>query len=124
VGLSTRPGVPGGPPYPPVNFDYGKAQEVIRQIDALIPALNQQQLDRNGNGRSLRQNWKGRYAVEFDGELKRMWVGSSDLVAKAQALRAKIAGAMAAARRQQAWRDQQNLLSLVKDVAGVVSHGW
>ena len=27
----------GGPPYPPVDFDYGKAQEVVRQLDALIP---------------------------------------------------------------------------------------
>ena len=123
--MSTQPTGPGGgPPYPPVDFDYGKAQEVIRQIDALIPVLNQQRLDRNANGRSLRQNWKGRYAVEFDGELRRMWVDSSDLVAKAQALRAKITGAMAAARRQQAWRDQQNLLALVKDVAGAVGHGW
>lgn len=122
--MSTLPAPGGGPPYPPVSFDYGKAQEVIRQIDALIPVLNQQQLDRNANGRSLRQNWKGRYAVEFDGELKRMWVGGDDLVAKARALRAKITGAMADARRQQAWRDEQNLLAVLKDVAGAVGHGW
>jgi hypothetical protein len=106
-----------------VSFDYGRAQEVVRQIDALIPVLNRQQLDRNARGRSLRQNWKGRYAVEFDGELKRMWAGSGDLVAKAQALRARVTGAMAAARQQQAWRDEQNLLALVKDVAGAVGHG-
>ena len=122
--MSTLPAPGGGPPYPPVSFDYGKAQEVIRQIDALIPVLNQQQLDRNANGRSLRQNWKGRYAVEFDGELKRMWVGGDDLVAKARALRAKITGAMADARRQQAWRDEQNLLAVLKDVSGAVGHGW
>lgn len=122
--MSTLPVPGGGPPYPPVTFDFGKAQEVVRQIDALIPVLNQQQLDRNANGRSLRQSWKGRYAVEFDGELKRMWVGSGDLVSKAQALRSRITGAMAAARRQQAWRDEQNLLALVKDVAGLVGHGW
>jgi hypothetical protein len=98
----------GGPPFPPVDFDYGKAQEVVRQLDALIPVLNRQQLDRNANGQSLRQNWKGRYAVQFDGELKRMWFGSGDLVARAQALRGKITAAMAAARLQQSWRDQQN----------------
>jgi hypothetical protein len=122
--VSTLPEPGGGPPYPPVSFDYGKAQEVVRQIDALIPVLNQQQLDRNANGRSLRQNWKGGYGVEFDGELKRMWAGSGDLVAKAHALRAKITSAMAAARQQQAWRDEQNLLALLKDVGGVVAHGW
>ena len=121
----TRLPAPGaGPPYPPVDFDYSKAQEVVRQIDALVPVLNRQQLDRNANGRSLRQNWKGRYAVEFDGELRRMWAASGDLVARAQALRARITGAMAAARQQQAWRDDQNLLAVVKDVAGVVGHGW
>jgi hypothetical protein len=98
----------GGPPFPPVDFDYGKAQEVVRQLDALIPVLNRQQLDRNANGRSLRQNWKGRYAVQFDGELGRMWFGSGDLVARARALRGKITAAMAAARLQQSWRDQQN----------------
>jgi hypothetical protein len=123
--VSTQPTVPGGgPPYPPIDFDYGKAQEVIRQIDALVPVLKQQQLDRNANGHSLRQNWKGHYAVEFDGELRRMWVGSGDLVAKAQALRAKITGAMAAARQQQAWRDEQNFLAALKDVAGAVGHVW
>jgi hypothetical protein len=122
--VSTQPAPGGGPPYPPVSFDYGKAQEVVRQIDALIPVLNQQRLDRNSNGRSLRQNWKGRYAVEFDGELGRMWTGSDDLVAKARVLRARITGAMAAARQQQAWRDEQNLLAALKDVAGLVGHGW
>lgn len=106
--MSTPSGDGGGPPYPPVSFDYGKAQEVVRQIDALIPVLHQQQLDRNANGRSLRQSWKGRYAVQFDGELKRMWFGCGDLVAQAQALRARITGAMAAARALQSWRDQQN----------------
>lgn len=106
--MSTPTAAGGGPPYPPVDFDYGKAQEVIRQLDALIPVLNQQKLDRNTDGLSLRQNWKGRYAVDFDGELKRMWFGAGDLVAAAQALRSKIAGAMAAARAQQSWRDQQN----------------
>lgn len=84
-----------------MNFDFGKAQEVIRQLDALIPVLHQQQLDRNANGRALRQNWKGHYAVQFDGELKRMWFGSGDLVSKVQALRGKIAGAMATARSLQ-----------------------
>ena len=98
----------GGPPYPEVAFDYGKAQEVIRQLDALIPVLNQQKLDRQSNGRSLRQSWKGHYAVEFDGELERMWFGAGDLVPRAQALRAKIAGAVTAARAEESWRDQQN----------------
>ena len=122
--MRTLPAPGGGPPYPPVSFDFGKAQEVVRQIDALIPVLNRQQLDRNANGNSLRQNWKGRYAVEFDGELRRMWTGSGDLVSRAQALRAKITGAMAAARQQQAWRDEQNLLALLKDVSSVVGRGW
>jgi hypothetical protein len=97
-----------GPPYPAVDFDYGKVNEVIRQLDALIPVLNQQKQDRQSNGRSLRQNWKGRYAVEFDGELKRMWAGHADLVTRAQALRTKLAGAITAAQAQQRWRDQQN----------------
>ena len=122
--MTTLPVPGGGPPYPPVSFDLGKAQEVVRQIDELLPVLNQQQLDRNANGRSLRQNWKGRYAVEFDGELRRMWAGSGDLVAKARALRARITGAMATARQQQAWRDEQNLLAALKDVAGLVGRGW
>lgn len=98
----------GGPPYPPVEFDYAKADEVIRQLDELIPVLSQHQKDRESNGRSLRQNWKGRYAVEFDGELKRMWFDHGDLVARAHALRGRIAAAIGAAQAQQRWRDQQN----------------
>src|SRR3981081_1256365 len=88
----------GGPPYPQVVFDYAKADEGIRQLDALIPVLSQHQRDRESNGRSLRQNWKGRYAVEFDGELKRMWFDHGDLVTRAHALRGKIEAAMGAAR--------------------------
>jgi hypothetical protein len=97
-----------GPPYPEVAFDYGRAQEVIRQLDALVPVLNGQKLDRQANGQKLRQSWKGHYAVEFDGELKRMWYDGGDLVARAQALRSKLAGAIVAARAEQSWRDQQN----------------
>jgi uncharacterized protein YukE len=98
----------GGPPYPDVAFDHGKANEVIRQLDDLIPILNRQKLDRQSRGQSLRQNWKGHYAVEFDGELKRMWTGHGDLVTRAQALRTRIEDAATAARAEQRWRDQEN----------------
>jgi uncharacterized protein YukE len=98
----------GGPPYPAVSFDYGRAQEVIRQLDALIPVLNMQKQDRQNQGQALRQSWKGRYAVEFDGELKRMWFGHADLVTRAQSLRNKIADAITAARAEQRWRDDEN----------------
>lgn len=96
-----REPVGGGTQATPVSFDFGKAQEVIRQIDALIPVLHQQQLDRSANGQALRKNWKGHYAVQFDGELRRMWFASGDLVSRAQALRSKIDAAMATARRRQ-----------------------
>jgi hypothetical protein len=97
-----------GPPYPAVEFDHAKADEAIRQLDALIPVLSQHQKDRQANGQSLRQSWKGHYAVEFDGELKRMWLDHGDLVTRARALRTRIADAAAAAQAQQRWRDQQN----------------
>jgi hypothetical protein len=109
VNRVTTPNPGGGPPYPDVAFDHARAQEVIRQLDALIPVLNQQRQDRSANGQSLRQSWKGRYAVEFDGELRRMATTCADLVTEARALRGRLADAAATATAQQRWREQQNV---------------
>ena len=98
----------GDQPKPPVPFDYGKANEVIKQLNAQITKLNNQKQDRMTNGHKMRQNWKGKYAVEFDGELKRMWNEGGDNVTAMGALKTKISNAIAAAQAEQRSRDQYN----------------
>jgi hypothetical protein len=53
---------------PPVNFDFGAAQALITQIDDTRRMLQQQKRDRMTQGLSIRQSWKGPYAVKFDGD--------------------------------------------------------
>jgi hypothetical protein len=98
----------GDQPLPPVSFDYGKANDVIAKLDDLIRKVNSQKQDRMTNGQSMRQNWKGKYAVDFDGELKRMWNEGGDNVTRMAALKTRISDAIAAAQAEQRRRDQYN----------------
>jgi hypothetical protein len=98
----------GDQPKPPVPFDHGRANAVITQLDALITKVTNQRQDRMTNGQRMRQSWKGAYAVEFDGELTRMWNDGGDNIARMAALRTKIANAIANAQAEQRRRDQFN----------------
>jgi uncharacterized protein YukE len=98
-----------GPPYPSVNFDYGKAQAVVTNIDDVSKNLVQQRKDRMANGTALlTNNWTGNYADQFAGDLKTMGNDIDTLLNTLRALRNKVQGAIDAAHREQRRRDQAN----------------
>jgi hypothetical protein len=98
----------GGPPYPNVNFDFGRAQAVIAAIDDLTTVLTQQRKDRMSNGQALFTSWTGRYANEFSTDLTTMSNDIDTLLATLSALRAKISNGVDSAHREQQRRDRAN----------------
>lgn len=97
-----------GDPLPPVNFDYGQANAVITQLNTLVTRVDTQRRDRMTNGHQMRENWKGRYAVEFDGELTRMWNEGGTNIDAMNALKRKISNAIDATHAEQRRRDRYN----------------
>jgi hypothetical protein len=102
----------GGPPYPDVVFDYGKANTLVSQLDDLIKVLSQQQKDRQTNGQSLlppgKGDWTGRYANEFSNDLKTQWNDIGTLMTTLQSLRNRVSAAITSAQQEQRRRQQAN----------------
>lgn len=98
-----------GEPYPhPVQFDHGKADEVIARANQLISKLQQQTSDRVANAKKLRANWTGPYADQFDGEVRRMQSEASSMIGELQALVRTIANASSSATSTQRAHDKAN----------------
>lgn len=102
----------GGPPYPDVVFDYGKANTLVSELDDLIKVLRQQQQDRRTNGQSLfpggKGDWTGKYADEFGNDLKTQWNDIGTLMTTLQSLRNRISAAITSAQQEQQRRQQAN----------------
>lgn len=98
-----------GPPYPnPVRFDHGKADAVVAQANQLIGKLQQQTTDRVARARAMRQNWKGPYADQFDGEIARIQSEASRMIGDLQNLVRTVTNASASATRVQQQHDRAN----------------
>jgi hypothetical protein len=78
----------------PVNFNFGAAQNVISEIDRTRSVLTQQMQDRWTQGLSIRQSWRGPYAVRFDGDRTNSDSEAQSVLCSLGALRAKVQNAI------------------------------
>lgn len=98
-----------GKPFPdPIRFDHGKADAAVAALNDVIGKLQNQKADRHAKATAMRVNWKGPYAVQFDGELTRMVNGANDLVSQLQSLVSRITTASTNATNDQAAHDRAN----------------
>jgi hypothetical protein len=98
-----------GPPYPDaVSFDHGKADKVITEANKLITKLQQQTSDRTTHAQSMRKNWKGPYAVQFDREVTRMQTEAHTMIGDLQNLVTQVSNASNTASTTQRQHDKAN----------------
>lgn len=98
-----------GPPFPdPVRFDHGRADAVVARANDLIRKLQQQTADRSTRAKAMRQNWKGPYAGQFDGEVARMQTEAGRMIGDLQTLVRTVTNASATATSIQKQHDRAN----------------
>jgi hypothetical protein len=85
----------------PVNFNFGAAHTLISEIDSTRSMLLQQKRDRWAQGLSIRESWKGPYAVKFDGDRMSSDGEAQSLLDGLAALRAKVQTAIDLAQAEQ-----------------------
>jgi hypothetical protein len=99
-----------GEPYPnPVAFDYGKADEAIRELKALLKVLTQHAKDRHSRAHGMEKDWTGPYADKFfKTEVPRMDRQAKQLVGEIQQAIRTLSSYESAARSLQHQHDQAN----------------
>ena len=99
-----------GEPYPnPVAFDHAKAQEAIKELQALLKVLTQHAKDRHSRAHGMEKDWTGPYADKFfKTEVPRMDKQAQQLVGEIHQAIRTISGYESAARSLQHQHDQAN----------------
>jgi uncharacterized protein YukE len=93
---------------PPVNFDFGAAQALITRIDDTRRLLQQQKRDRMAQGLSIRQSWKGPYAVRFDGDRTKSDTEAQTILDALASLRSRVQAAIDQAQADQGAVNRHN----------------
>jgi hypothetical protein len=99
-----------GEPYPnPVAFDKARADEAIRQLQALLKALGEHAKGRHSRARGMERDWTGPYADKFfKTEVPHMDRQAQQLVGEIQQAIRTISSYESAARSLQHQHDQAN----------------
>ena len=97
------------PPYPnPVAFNAKLADDLLGALRDAVSKLRSQASDRQSNATRLRQNWKGPYAAQFDGEVRRMGTQASSLIGVYQGWISSLESAKQSAHDLQSAHDRAN----------------
>ena len=99
-----------GEPFPnKVAFDFGKADEAIRELQALLKVLTQHASARKSRAHGMKKDWTGPYADKFFGaEVPRMEKQAHQMVGEIQQAIRTISGYESAARSLQHQHDLAN----------------
>lgn len=99
---------PGGDKLPPADFDVKAASALISEIDRTRTLLVQQKRDRMAQGQSIRQSWKGPYAVKHDADRTNSDREAQEILDALAALRSRVQTAIDDAQADQRRIDQHN----------------